>query len=407
MADHLLRLQAAIVKVRLIRNQVTVIAVDHRDHVLGAFDDFFVFQQPGFGPLALGDVLDDGYARLRRGRGIACRARDANPDWLGVFAQIALLQLELRRPDGPGTRGQRRGRRAVFFVGKVGVGYGSQFFLRVPHHFLISAIRGDEPALQIRYGDAHGRIVEQGAPAHFAGRPGFLCPLPLGNVLQDNGYSIDALGAFDRIVRSDQIPPPHVGESQFHLASDDSAPETLVDGVFGNLIESLLPHAFRDEMPDDLFPRQAVIVEERLVGHHVAVLTVQNHHHFVKNFDHLFVFQQPGFGPPALGNVLHDGDADFTRVCGAGGFRNRDSHPNNPAVFTPITLFQLELRQPAGPVVRGNRRGGRTVFLEGKVDVGHRLQFFLRVPHHFLISAIRSDELAAEIRYGDAYRRVV
>src|ERR1035441_1213201 len=98
-------------------------------------------------------------------------------------------------------------------------------------------------------------------------------------------------------------------------------------------------------MADDLFTLQAVIVEERLIRHHVAVLAVDHHDHFMKSLDGMAISLQPGFSQLAAGDVFDDAYAHWGRVSVARAFRNRDPYPNQLAVFTPIALLQLELRR--------------------------------------------------------------
>src|ERR1035441_6064748 len=160
-------------------------------------------------------------------------------------------------------------------------------------------------------------------------------------------------------------------------------------------------------MADDLFTLQAVIVEERLIRHHVAVLAVDHHDHFMKSVDGMAISLQPGFSQLAAGDVFDDAYAHWGRVSVARASRNRDPYPNQLAVFTPIAHLQLELRQLAGPEVRDKGRAGRTVFFAGKVDVRCGPKLFLRVPHHIPISAIRRYKPAIHIRYRDAHGRVV
>ena len=86
MADHLFLAPALIVEVRLIRNHVTVVAADNRDHFLQALDDFLIFPQLDFRPLTLGDVFDNGYAKSGIGFAFgADRSRDPHPDQLAVL----------------------------------------------------------------------------------------------------------------------------------------------------------------------------------------------------------------------------------------------------------------------------------------------------------------------------------
>src|ERR1035438_4285087 len=93
-------------------------------------------------------------------------------------------------------------------------------------------------------------------------------------------------------------------------------------------------------MADDLFTLQAVIVEERLIRHHVAVLAVDHHDHFMKSLDGMAISLQPGFSQLAAGDVFDDAYAHWGRVSVARASRNRDPYPNQLAVFTPIAHLQ-------------------------------------------------------------------
>src|ERR1019366_5833107 len=70
-------------------------------------------------------------------------------------------------------------------------------------------------------------------------------------------------------------------------------------------------------MADDLFTLQAVIVEERLIRHHVAVLAGDHHDHFMKSVDGMAISLQPGFSQLAAGDVLDDAYAHWGRGSAA------------------------------------------------------------------------------------------
>ena len=110
MADDLFPLQTAIVEVRLIGDQVTVIAVDHRDHFLQALDNFFVFPQPGLGPLVPGDVRLDPVPQNPSVRQTARRRGNPHPANFTIEPALAHFDVENAHiPGGNFFRGGERG----------------------------------------------------------------------------------------------------------------------------------------------------------------------------------------------------------------------------------------------------------------------------------------------------------
>src|ERR1035441_5986508 len=100
----------------------------------------------------------------------------------------------------------------------------------------------------------------------------------------------------------------------------------------------------------------------------------------MKTFDAFPVSLQPGFSLLVIGDILDDAYAKWECGSVAGAFGIRDSDPNRLAIFTPIALLYLVLRQSAGPEVRDTGGASRTVCFLGKVHETQLPQPFLRVP---------------------------
>src|ERR1039457_4749012 len=169
-------------------------------------------------------------------------------------------------------------------------------------------------------------------------------PLAIGNILQDDGYAIDAGRPFDGKIRHNQVPQAAVWIRDCQLVFDDFALEALIHFALDDPLEQILAHYFRDQMANDLFLRQALIVEVRLIRNHVTVVAADNPDHFLQALDDLLIFPQLGFRLLTLGDVFDNSNAKSGAGFAFGACRSRDPYPDRLAVFTPIALFQLEVR---------------------------------------------------------------
>ncbi len=115
-----------------------------------------------FGPLALGDVLDDGHEVVGRSRGVAHqRGLQTDPDDGAVLTNIALLHRETGE-----LPIQRAAHHSVVLGYVVGVGHVliphlAQFLARVAHDLTEAPVHAKPAPVEGGLGHAHGRFLEE------------------------------------------------------------------------------------------------------------------------------------------------------------------------------------------------------------------------------------------------------